>query len=352
MKKIIKFLNLFKARFGTFTEEEFNALCAEFSTNLSGFFGNKNQDSRDVLSVFFHYRTPTLSELKIVYTYGDELKWLYLESISQKRKLTAYEQTYMAAFMNFGPVFRFPQQLGEEALERLFGAGDINRIATYVRDFALPERYELELIRRCAQEPCNIQRQFGKCNYRYALELYLSNTMAEKCCSDKVQDELLTVADESLWEKLCATQSMTENVLERNTIRELIAHGYGKALKALLMHSFVPTAELQRYLLASFPALKWELEISKVRHALRKLELETGHYWGVEAPSIEEMHLITSDTESENTEFMVRQRIKSGTATPYFCAWGANKCPQLGEKAYACLRAFAESCKKRYEKKA
>lgn len=84
---------------------------------MNGLFNkSKRSCAESVLRVFFANRTPNLSQLNAVYSYDDNLKWLYLQNISKKRKLTDKEQYYMASFMNFGPVFRFPQQLSDEAV--------------------------------------------------------------------------------------------------------------------------------------------------------------------------------------------------------------------------------------------
>ena len=343
MNIIGKLKNLFKARFGTFTEKEFGALCTSYSE--SAFFDSKKQNAGSVLGVYFRHKIPTQTELNTVYKCGDELKWLYLRNISKKRKLTDYEQKYMAAFMNFGPVFRFPQQLNDEAVQCLFEVSDIRRISTYVRDFMLPERFELELIRRYElQKPYVTPSKAWGRDYRYVLDQYLDHVTPGRCSSFKVQEELLRVADEELWEKLCSSQNMTVNVLEKNTIRELISHGYDKALRALLMHSFIPTQELQCCLLSAFPGLKWELEISKIRHALRKIEVESGKILGVEIPTHHEAMIIEAsflvEDMSDFAEYSVKPRIKHGIATPYFCAWAVSVCPGLGEEAYDCLRNF------------
>ena len=346
MNTIRKLKNLYKARFGTFTDDEFDALCKEYS-NLSGLFNkSKRLGAETVLRVFFANRTPNLSQLNAVYSYDDNLKWLYLQNISKKRKLTDKEQYYMASFMNFGPVFRFPQKLDDAAVLRMFEVGNVRRIATYVRDFPLSERFELELIDRYAKQKPYGKSDYGKCDYGVALSGYLESCRYPKCLSAKVQDRLLEVVDEDMWVKLCASQSMSVNALHKNTIRELIAKRYSEAIRSLLFYSYMPTVELQRYLYSSFPKLKWDLEISKVRHALRGLELRNKEFMGVEAPSYDEAKIveaaILTDDVVKFMEVNVCPLLKSGAATPYLCAWAVNECPQLGEIAYTCLRGFAE----------
>lgn len=354
MNRISMLFYLLKARFATFAEEEFDALCKEYSENASGLSSDKQLPVKSVLITYFRNHTPSSNELNVVYRHSDELKWLYLGNISKKRGLTNDEQLYMASFMNFGSVFRFPQSLNDEALKLLFSTGDVRRISAYVRDFALPESYELELIKRyAAQKPHLDRKQVFNCDYRFALRQYLENRKPEVCKSPKVQNELMKVADGAVWEKLCACQSMTDNVLAVETIRELIAKGYRNAMRALLLHSFIPTAELQRYLLSAFPALRWELEISKLRYALRKLEIETDDYWGVEAPSMEEMKLMEKIELSEETsksivKIVCKKIAYSDQITPYFCAWIVNECPAIGEEVYNHLRKFAEVCCKKY----
>ncbi len=338
--------NLYKARFGTFTDDEFRTLCERYSNVNGRVIHDGKKGVSAVLSVFFSHQTPTLGQLNAVYDSGD-VRWLYLRNISPTRQLTAEEEQYLATLMDFGPVYRFPRKLGDVAVSLLFESGNIRRIAEYVRDYALPERFELELIERYEmQKPYANPDSYSRPDYAYALKQYLSSCRQPKCQTKRVQDRLLKVADENMWEGLCASQDMTKNLLENNTIRELIAKRYAKALRALLMHSFIPTQELQRYLYATFPELKWELEISKVRHALRKLEKRTGEFWGVEAPDFDEYKIIDesiiADDQLSFIEKKVQLRIDNGNATPYFCAWATDEYPHLGESAYQCVRRFAE----------
>ena len=350
MTTISKIKNLYKARFGAFTDAEFNKLCKTYDAGGMYQVSPEKRDAECVLKTFFASKTPSSEQLKVIYGCGDSLKWLYLANLSKKRKLTNDEQLYMAESMEFGPVFRFPQELNDAALERLFKSDNVGRIAAYVRGFALPEHYELELIGRYEEQKLQGEPEtWQKVGYGRALELYLESSVSKKCVSANVQDRLLEVADEKMWAKLCSSQSMTVNVLEKNTIRELIAKNYLEAIGELLAHSVIPTKELQRYLRTAMPQFRWELEISKVRHALRKMELETGNFWGVEAPDFYEMKIIDisvlNEDKADYAEYSVRPRLTSGFATPYFCAWAVSFFPELGEDAYICLRNFAEKQK-------
>ena len=345
---IFKFLiSLYKARFGTFTNDEFRSLCVLYS-NVNGLFSHDRKKSVSaVLSVFFSHRTPTLGQLNAVYGSGD-VRYLYLRNISPKRQLTPEEEQYFATLMDFGPVFRFPRKLGDVAVNLLFESGDIRRIAKYVSDYALSEKFELELIERYEmQKPYASPNNYSKPDYAYALKQYLSQCKQPKCQTACVQKKLLTLCDDEMLEGLCASQNMCENALDDVSIRELITKGYKKSLRALLMHSFIKSVELQRYLLNTLPELKWELEISKVRHALCPLEKETQEFWGIEAPNFTEYKIIedsiTADDQVDRIiEGVVQSRISKGIATPYFCAWASGEYPYLGESAYMCVRSFAE----------
>lgn len=347
MKIIRNIENLFKARYGSFTEVEFSSFCKIYG-NLNGVFSLKlRKNAERVLKIYLTHHTPTQSQLNALYSYGDKLAWLYLESISADRKLTECEQMYFATIMNFGPMHHFPRELDTKALSALFESGDVRRIATYVKDYALPERFELELIRRYAmQKPYQSKGGSLKCDYRTALSKYLSSGAHPKCVTEKVQNELLNVLDEELWVELCSNQNMSENVLSECTVYELIERGLKRPLRALLMHSFLPTCFLQSHLSSRLPQLKWELEISKVRHALRKLEKQEKAFWGVEAPDRKELKIIEESYSAVNQlEYIkdkIETRLKYGIATPYFCAWATDEYPHLGEEAYKSLRKFAE----------
>lgn len=341
--------NLFKARYGTFTEEEFGNLCKVYG-NVNGLFDrNRRKDVEKVLKVFLAYHTPTSTQLNELYGYGDTLRWLYLEAIPDNRALTDDEQMYLAGLMEFGPTHHFPQAINNRALVHLFGSGNVKRIAAYAKDFTLPERFELEIIERYGkQKPYCNRHRFGKCDYQDVLKAYLSSYAHPKCQSEEVQNKLLEVVDdEDMWVALCSNQNMDDNVLSEHTIRELIDRKYRKALRALLMHSFIPSADLRSHLLAKLPKLKWELEISKIRRALRKLEKQTNVFWGVEAPNYKEAKIIEECLTAANQLAYIEQnvltRLSSGRATPYFCAWATDEYPHLGEDAYKCLRGFAEN---------
>ena len=86
---------------------------------------------------------------------------------------------------------------------------------------------------------------------------------------------------------------------------------------------------------------------------MRKIEVETGNFWGVEAPNSYEMKVIDvsllNNDKADYAEYSVKPRLISGFATPYFCAWATSFYPQLGEDAYICLRNFAEKQKRNIE---
>lgn len=354
MNTIKKMYYLFKARFGTFTEDEFYALCAKFADNVYCIDKREDLDAKKILKVFFAHQTPNLRQLEIVYNINDDLKWLYLLFISPRRKITFDEEKFLTTEMNFGPLFRFPKKLSEGGLIHLFNENKkISRITTYVRDYELPEKWELELIERYelnkAEEEDKAEKSYSKESYKTALYTYLSSSFHKKCKSKYVQKRLLEVIDEDSWESLCKTQTLSSNVLSEDTIGELIGKGYAKALKSLLEQSYLPTVDLQKRLYAAFEDLRWELEISKLRHALHHLERETKIQLYVTFPTKDEEKIIlqslSQGTQPVFIESVVQAHLRSGFATPYYYAWVASSYPEYKEEAYKCLRKYAEECK-------
>ena len=342
---IIRFIcYLFKARFGTFTDKEFEALCKEYSSHC-GLFGKKKNAVGLFLSIFFAHNVPTHQQLAILYDCSNELKWLYLRKISKKRRLSADEQMHMASAMPLGSVHRCPHRLSYAAVKCLFSRKDIDCIVSYVRDFELPEHYELELIERYSAQKGS-QEAFFDHDYRFALKEYLSASTHKKCRTVRVQKRLLEVGDEELLTGLCVSQSLDENILFAETMRDLVKRGYEKAFDTLLFKSFIVDGKLQSNLYSAFPKLRWKLEISKVRRALYVLEKRNKQQWFVDAPCMKELEIIEkSEVINDQLAFiahMVLPRLKDGSATPYFCAWVADEYPHLGENAYKCLRRFAE----------
>jgi len=344
---IIKFIrNLFKARFGTFTDEEFEALCKEYSRYGGGLFDKQAKPVKLFLSIFFAHNVPTHQQLTILYDCsGNDLKWLYLSKISKKRLLTADEQMHMASDMPFNSVYRCPQRLCDEAVACLFADNDADSVVSYVRDFELPECHELELMERYSAQKADQEADFDH-DYRYVLKEYLSSSAHKKCRTLRVQKRLLEVGDEELWTGLCNSQSMAENALFSETMRSLAELGYEKAFDALLHNSFIADRKLQSKVYSAFSKLRWKLEISKVRRALYALEKKNEQQWFVDAPSMEELEIIEkSEITNDQLSFIghkVLPRLKNDTATPYFCAWAADEYPHLGESAYKCIRRFAQ----------
>lgn len=346
MQIIKNFINLFKARFGAFTDEQFDALCKECD-EYDTLDAKKHQNVARVLKMFFAHNVPNSCQLKAIYGNGENLKWLYLKSLSAKRVLTEEEQMYLATKMIFGLVFHFPQPLGDKALTALFERGNEYSMYAYIRDFALPEQFELKLIQLYAkhQTPDVLENKATN-PYRFVLNRYLSSSIYARRLLAKVQAELLEkVWDEDLWVTLCSAQGMRENILLDKTIYELILRKYHRALKALLFHSFISSVELQRYLYREMPELKWILEISKVRHILCKMESQTRTPLGVELPNPGENGIIKQYEGTDYKQTFVKSqtsiKLRMQTATPYFCAWAADKYSDFGETAYDCVRKFA-----------
>ena len=349
--KIIKFLLCwFKAHFCTLGLDDFNALCDDFECSKHHII------SQLALKKYFAVHMPFKQELDRIYAGNFDLRWLYLKSISPKRRLSDDEQYFLVCDMPTGGSFRFPSALRAPALKMLFERASPQKIGDYAEDFVLPTDYELRLIELCRKEKDHKVKFLN--SFRRALMRYLRHAEGYKLMTPEVQMAVLALDDEEVTIAMIENCNLTTNILFMPVLKILVEQGSLNALKKLLSRSFIRSDELAQKMLQRFPQLKRAYDISCLRRPLYKLEKESKQFWGTEAPTMDEhqfiIHAIEADAEKKNREAFVANhllpRLASAGTTPYFCAWCADTFPETGEQAYQKMRQIAKMYRDRYKK--
>lgn len=342
MNTLRKIYYLWKAKYGSFTDEAFVALCKEFDN------AQNPADIKSILRVFLANQTLRHRQLNALYEGSFALRSFYRENRGTKIPLTTQEQSYLATVMEFEYEDHFPQALGAQFIPKLFEKWDAARIAAYVQDFPLPEEYELELIKRYGFCCTHRQDSGERVDYIFAMRRYVFDCPHLVLQTEKAQKALLENGEEAIWKLLCSKLKLTENHLLPSVVFELITRKYTDALREMLFKSYVSTPQLQRHLVANIPSLRWQLEISKLRHAMRVKEISDNASWNAEKPTADELVVIESwehGLTDDNFDFArdyAFPRLKSGKASPYLCAMIARIWPEHAEEAYNWLCRSAE----------
>lgn len=349
MTIIEKLVCWYKARFSQLSDKEFTALRDAYKLASTPFIER-------ILATYFRHHIPKNSEVNIICEGNYSFQQLYVLNTPRGRKLSEYEQHCWVYFMPLGGPYRFPSALDEPALTELLDSGAPCKIAAYVRDFALPEKFELRLLELCKKEE---KKRFPLNTYHSAVFNYLTFCRESRMTSPTSQRALLAINDEKLTEALMKLSSLDNCLLAGEVIADLIADRNKAALSLLLFKSYVADKDLVQKMLEAFPQLKWQYEISKLRRPMRKLEKDTGEFFGIEAPTALEQKLILGylgirkdDDERRGIFIRIRvlPRLKSTAGSPYFCAWAAYNFPETSEKAYQSVRSAAEYLRSRFKK--
>lgn len=330
--------------------DDFRALCAEYDRK-------KSKLAEKTLKMFFAlWREPSDTAVDIVYAGSDDLKLLYFQNIRRGRRLTPYEQKKLVRAMPIDRFSRFPARLDKQYLSQLLEKANKQKFAAYVDSFSLPSELESRLIELCVQEG---EEKYFWNSYRYVLLRYLRSSVKNKLQTPDVQLAVLALADEDLTMALVGSCNMRENYLFVSTQQYLAENAGRKVLSSLLLHTYVASEELSKKILRRFDDLRWMVEISRLRRPLRKLEIDSKRFLGVEAPSHQEAQFICQTIEKnvkreKREEFVhdvLAPALRRCDVTPYFCAWAADEFPEVSEQAYRNVRATAERLLKHYKKR-
>ena len=348
MTIIKKLVCWYKAYFTQLTEKEFIALRNAYKLGTTPLIER-------ILATYFRRHAPSDAEVNIICEGHWYFKQLYVENTPRGRKLSEYEQHCWVFFMPLGGSNRFPSELDEPALNELFNYVPPNKIAIYVRDFALPEKFEWRLLELCQKE--GTKKKFLPATYHGALYNYLTFCPANRMAAPKIQKALLMLGDKGLLTALINSSSLDNCSLADEVISELIESRDEASLSLLLFKSYIADKGLANKMLEVFPQLKWQYEISKLRKPMRKLEKDTGQFFGIETPTTSEYMLITHYEEAEKdydqqeifVQVKLLPKLKHMASSPYLCAWSAYNFPEISEKAYQSVRATAEYLHKRFK---
>lgn len=347
MTIIKKLVYWFKARFMQLTDEEFIALRDAYKLA-------RPPQIEKILTTYFHCHVPRDTEVNIICKGDLFFKQLYVKSTPCGRKLSPYEQHCWVFFMPLGRLYRFPSPLDEPALTELLNYASPCKIATYIRDFALPEKFERRLLKLCREEK---NKKIVLNTYHSALYDYLAFCPENHMVTPEIQKALLELGNKELLKAILKNCSFDNCILADEVIAELIKSHDEATLSLLLFKSYIANKELAQKMLEVFPQLKWQYEISKLRKPMRKLEKDAGEFFGIEAPTISESVLIIHYEEVERDHaqqkvfFRVKilPRLKSKDCSPYLCAWSTYNFPETGEKAYQSVRSTAEYLYKHFK---
>ena len=330
--------------------DDFCALCAMYDRK-------KSKLAKKTLKMCFAlWKEPSNAMVDVIYAGSDELKSLYFQNIRQGRKLTPHEQKMLVNAMPIDRFSRFPARLDRPYLLQLLEKANRQKLAAYVDSFNLPSELESRLIELCVQEG---EEKYFWNSYRYVLLRYLRSSVRNKLQTPDVQLAVLALDDENLTLALISNCDMQKNYLFVSTLKYLADNASRKVLSSLLLHTYITSDELSKKILYRFSDLRWMSEISRLRRPLRKLELDTKCFLGVEAPSYQETQFICQTIEKnvkrEKREEFVHDvlvpALHHRDVTPYFCAWAADEFPEASEQAYRNVRATAEQLLKRYKKR-
>lgn len=352
MNKLKAVWYLYKARKGTFDHDEFRQLCRQYAANYQGFSSVKDNHIEKILKLFFSKHRQELPLLNCVYENGVELQRFYLSCIpTEGRELSKIEESYLTSLMDFSFIDNFPRRVSDEAVNKLFETADQNRLCAYVRNFSLPEKYEMLLFRKYERER---EVYLSPQLWEKVVDQYLSLCKDAICKTEAVQKILLEVLNDEQWEKICRRQSIELNLLCDGVVQGIVERGYVQAVRSLLLNSYI-NQSLFRFLLKQIPELKWELEISKVCRALYELQVKSGWKFGVLKPSAIEASVINGYFSHSSAVGLNNCSVDSGyfrncivpllvssKATPYFCRFVALTFKGSEEMAYKYLRKIAE----------
>ena len=348
---IIKYLLCWlKALFTVLPYEDFIFLC-------DGVDKENSKIAEYALKAHLSRLEPDKSVMERICAGSPELKLDYLQSIRPNRRVSDYEQLCMVRHIPIGGRYCFPSPLREPALNELFERSSAQKLGDYAARFALPADYELRLIDLCHKEK---NPHLGLNTYRRALHRYLAYSYCKRniLASPAAQLAVLALDNEMIALDMVRNCTFAKNILFLPVQEILVEQGTFATLQELLFHSFIDSDELAEKMLQRFPQLKWMFEISRLRKPLYRIENELDTFWGIQAPSLDEMHFIeeiikSAPLDAEQQKMFVQHKVKPllDMATPYFCAWVAYKFPELGEQAYQQVRKFAEHCRDLHKKK-
>ncbi|MBQ8671577.1 MAG: hypothetical protein IJ525_03545 [Alphaproteobacteria bacterium] len=349
MNAFVLFYLWLKARFGFLTIGDFHNLTSSLNKGCGDF-------AAGVLRVFFTYNIPGDDFLSYIYSYDDNVKKLYLDSVSRgKRQLSEAEKFHLVNFMPFADDDVFPCSLNEDNLMMLCHLNRTIALCAYARRYVFPENIEKKLTAACIE---GRKGENASSSFENVLKVYLQKSRAGCFASEESQQALFemeaALGNHSFSKIMAEKCTMRENKFTESSLARMINRGgYEDILKVILLNSFIEPNSLHFDMEKKYPSLKWNLKISILRRALAKHESEFSTFSLTEAYLQNEQSLFVEMLEFDSWEQSAayfREKVvdllDGNKASPKLCAYVVYNAPELAEKAYLCVRATVEAYKK------
>lgn len=191
------------------------------------------------------------------------------------REASYEEMKVMIEKMPWHMLRRFPFELPKAFLAMLFAYRNSQKIVAYCRDYALPERFEEDLIENYRQ---SLKTPDDKMQYTYfggssvngwakALEVYLDGShFDERLTTKDIQMKLLDLGDNKIIEKFILRCNIIRNPLHEDMIWRLISEGYVDMIRLMLRESYIVAPPLMVDLIEKrMPKVLAQYYIAKLR---------------------------------------------------------------------------------------
>lgn len=329
------------------TDAQFVQLCEACAEDMNG-------AEASIMSTYLSHNVPTRDRIRHLYINGEGLSRMYLDTL-YKRDVTEQEQYHLVNFMKWKDDDVWPCELSFDNINELFDTEMPRKIALYAAKYRLPEKYEVMLLERCAREDAEERKERN--SYYQVLKVYLMcGDLRQKFRSKASQRALLTLNDDKVFKRIIKLCTIDENYIHPEVVDEILMSGRYELLRLLFRESYIDSAEQRDAIVAQFLSLRQMVAISTIRREIRKIEQQTGEYYGAAFPTEDEADYILTSCQYDLTREKGRKAF-IGAITPllqgrpslHLCAWAAYHFPELEDLACAKTREIGEKLLKEYK---
>ena len=345
---IIKRIRLWwQARRGSLTDAQFVQLCEACAEDMTG-------AEASIMSNYLRFNVPTRERIRHLYINGEGLSRMYLQFL-YTRDVTEQEQYHLVNFMKWQEGDTWPCALSVANIEELFDTEMPYKIAMYAAQYKLPEKYEIMLLERCAREDSEERKE--KNSYYHVLQTYvMCGDVRQKFRSKASQRALLAFNDDKIFKRIIRLCTIDENSIHPEVIDDMLQGEKVSLLRLMLRESYIDSAVRRDAIAAKFLSLKPMVTISTIRKEIRKIEQQTGKYFGASHPSAEEAEYVLQSSRYDLSNAKGRQAfiealtpLLQGNPSPHLCAWAVYHFPEFGDLACQKVRQLGEKLVKEYK---
>lgn len=364
---IIKKLSfLWKAWRNTLSIEEFSFLVGLADDSFTS--PNDAKDARfaqRVLKLRFKYDLAT-SEADIVAQSNDSVRDLWLKTLHlSKKSLTETETEMLVRRMPWHSFRRFPVALDDYYISILFAERNPLKIVAYCRDFALPENFELELIKHYNESQITTDAKMTYSRLGFVINGWVKAVYSYseggkqifKLQNKDVQKALLNLNDPLIVQKMIERCNIAKNELYEETIMSLINKGSEGELRLLLRNSYLPDYHnLRAVFIEKYGHLKNQLAISDYRQELYDTEMAKkvllGAFSMLPREHLIDLKRIETPTEylDEYEELFIKPLLRR-SISPAFGAEIAYHFPHLAKEVKKAVIRYTDACNETFAKK-